>query len=202
MGLQQQFLTWVCIWQVFPSHNIFLLPNVFLLILKRWLRLLYEFCCQRSLCYSLFEVLRHQDFLEPYFLMLYSWLQDPRKWWVAWKKVKTGDFVLPISPWKMCRPKKWSTPWRRAQKNEEDITLRFSILETLSERFLQNIFRDFRNFGVVKFFQKSENLWKCFAKISVTKFRKWKIWDCYLLRFSVHFVIMYSVFSVEAFFME
>ena len=93
------------IWQVFTSHNICLLPNVFLLILKRWLRLLYEFCCQRSLCYSLFEVLRPQDFLELYFLMPYSWLQDPLKWWVAWKKVKTCDFVLQFSPWKTRRPK-------------------------------------------------------------------------------------------------
>ena len=51
-------------------------------------------------------------------------------------------------------------------------------------------------------FQKIENLWKCFAKISVTKFRKWKIWDCYLLHFSVLIVVVYSVFSVDAFFTE
>ena len=36
----------------------------------------------------------------------------------------------------------------------------------------------------------------------MTKFREWKIWDCYLLRFSALFVVVYSVFSVDAFFTE
>ena len=52
------------------------------------------------------------------------------------------------------------------------------------------------------FFQKNENLWKCFAKISVTKFREWKIWDCYLFPFSALIVVVYSVFLVDAFFTE
>ena len=52
------------------------------------------------------------------------------------------------------------------------------------------------------FFQKIENLWKCFAKISVTKFREWKIWDCYLFSFSAPFAVVYSVFYVDAFFTE
>ena len=64
---------------------------------------------------------------------------------------------------------------------------------------VQKVFGKNTNFC---FFQKIENLWKCFAKISVTKFREWKIWDCYLLRFSALFVVVYSVFSVDAFFTE
>ena len=64
---------------------------------------------------------------------------------------------------------------------------------------VQKVFGKNTNFC---FFQKIENLWKCFAKISVTKFRKWKIWDCYLLPFSALIVMMYSVFSVDAFFTE
>ena len=51
----------------------------------------------------------------------------------------------------MCRPKKQSTPRRRARKNEEDSSLRFFIFETLSQRFLRNIFIDFR------FFEKNKN---------------------------------------------
>ena len=64
---------------------------------------------------------------------------------------------------------------------------------------VQKVFGKNTNFC---FFQKIENLWKCFAKISVTKFRKWKIWDCYLVRFSALIVVVYSVFSVDAFFTE
>ena len=61
---------------------------------------------------------------------------------------------------------------------------------------------DWSKFVVFLFFQKIENFWKCFAKISVTKFRKWKIGDGYLLHFSMLFIVVYSVFSVDAFFME
>ena len=54
----------------------------------------------------------------------------------------------------MRRLKKRSTPRRRARKKEEDSSLRFFILETLSQRFLRNIFIDFQ------FFEKNKNL--CF----------------------------------------
>ena len=56
----------------------------------------------------------------------------------------------------------------------------------------------------VNFFyvEKIENFWKCFAKISVTKFQKLKIGDDHLVRFSMLFVVVYFVFSVKAFFME
>ena len=61
----------------------------------------------------------------------------------------------------------------------------------------------FRNFLREKCVdQKKQNFWKCFAKISVTKFRKLKIWDGYLVRFSVLIVVVYSIFSVDAFFTE
>ena len=52
------------------------------------------------------------------------------------------------------------------------------------------------------FLQKIENFWKCFAKICVTKFRKLKIGDGHLLNFFLLFVVVYFVFSVDAFFME
>ena len=39
-------------------------------------------------------------------------------------------------------------------------------------------------------------------KISVTKVQKWKIWDDSFLAISVAFVVVYSVFSVGAVFME
>ena len=65
-----------------------------------------------------------------------------------------------------------------------------------------NIWAKKHNFGIFHFFQKNEIFRKCFAKISVTKFRKWKIWDCYLVRFSALIVVVYSVFSVDAFFTE
>ena len=65
-----------------------------------------------------------------------------------------------------------------------------------------NIWAKNRNFCIFHFFQKNEIFRKCFAKISVTKFRERKIWDCYLLRFSALFVVVYSVFSVDAFFTE
>ena len=77
------------------------------------------------------------------------------------KKSKTGDFVSQFSPWKMRRPKKRSTPRRSARKNEQDSHLRFFIFETLSQRFLQNIFIDFR------FFEKTKNRQFCFAIFSV-----------------------------------
>ena len=62
------------------------------------------------------------------------------------KKAEKGKFVSQFSPWKMHRQKKQSTPQRRTRKNEEDGSLRFFIFETLSQRFLQNIFRDFQFF--------------------------------------------------------
>ena len=86
---------------------------------------------------------------------------------------------MQFSPWKMRRPKKRSTPRRRARKKEDDSSLRFFILETLSQRFLQNILIDFRFFEKIEKCKKKLNFWKCFAKISVTKFRERKIWDCY-----------------------
>ena len=52
----------------------------------------------------------------------------------------------------MLRQKKQSTPRRRARKNEQDGHLQFLIFETLSQRFLQNIFRNFQ------FFQRKKNL--------------------------------------------
>ena len=59
-------------------------------------------------------------------------------------------------------------------------------------------------FGVLSFFslKKMEISENCFAKISVTKFWKLKIRDCYLLRLSMLFIVVYSVFSVDAFVME
>ena len=64
---------------------------------------------------------------------------------------------------------------------------------------VQKVFGKNTNFC---FFQKIANLWKCFAKISVTKYREWKFWDCYLFPFSALIVVVYSVFSVDAFFTE
>ena len=67
---------------------------------------------------------------------------------------KTGDFVSRFSQWKMRRPKKRSTPRRSARKKEKDSSLRIFILDTLSQRFLRNIFID------LQFFEKNKNL--CF----------------------------------------
>ena len=54
-------------------------------------------------------------------------------------------------------PKKRSIPRRSARKKEEDSSLRFFVFETLSQRFLRNIFIDFQFFEEKKklcFFQK------------------------------------------------
>ena len=83
------------------------------------------------------------------------------------KKAKTGDFVLQFSRGKMRRPKKQSTPRRSARKNEENSHLRFFIFETLSQRFLRYIFRDFQQkkrrnrhnslkLAPINFFQKTD----------------------------------------------
>ena len=77
------------------------------------------------------------------------------------QKVKTGDFVSRFSQWKIRWQKKRSIPRRTARKNEEDSHLRFFIFETLSQRFLQNIFIDFR------FFEKTQNRRFCFAIFSM-----------------------------------
>ena len=69
---------------------------------------------------------------------------------VFFKKIKTGDFVSWFSPWKMCWSKGWSTPWWTAWKKQENSHLSFFILETLSQRFLQNIFRHFQFFEKIK----------------------------------------------------
>ena len=76
------------IWQVLPSHNIFLLQSVFLLILKPWLRILYELAPQQAWWLFLFEVLTHPDFLRPDFFGKYSWLQEPLKLDFSWKCLK------------------------------------------------------------------------------------------------------------------
>ena len=49
---------------------------------------------------------------------------------------------------------------------------------------------------------KNENFWKWFAKISVTKFCELRIWECYLLPFSVLVAVVYSVFLLDTFFTE
>ena len=69
-------------------------------------------------------------------------------------------------------PKKQSTSWRSARKKEEDSSLRFFIFETLSQRFLQNIFKDFR------FLEKTQNRSFCFAiLIFLNVFKKTKIYE-------------------------
>ena len=47
------------------------------------------------------------------------------------------------------------------------------------------------------FFEKSQKCHTSFAKISVTKFQKWIIWEGYLLCFFTLFAVVYFVFSVE-----
>ena len=76
------------IWQVFPSHNIFLLQDVFLAILEPWLWVLNEGALQMAWWLFLFEVFTHPDFFEPDLFGKYSWLQEPPKSDFAWKCLK------------------------------------------------------------------------------------------------------------------
>ena len=96
----------------------------------------------------------------------------------------------------------WTHPCRRARTDLRNAPLDLIPRYSEGPTIWPNIWVKKRDFGIFYFFQKIENLWKCFAKISVTKFRKWKIWDGYFLRFSALIVVVYSVFSVEAFFPE
>ena len=82
---------------------------------------------------------------DPHFALYFSLFSS-----FFFKKVKTGDFVSWFSPWKMCWSKKWSTPRWTARKKQENSHLSFFILETLSQRFLQNIFRHFQFFEKIK----------------------------------------------------
>ena len=86
-----------------------------------------------------FSKLCHRDFCETCGTLL-----------AFFKKVKTSDFVWQFSPWKMRRPKKRSTPRRSARKMQDNSSLRFFIFETLSQRFLRNIFIDFQFFEKIK----------------------------------------------------
>ena len=93
-------------------------------------------------------------------------------------------------------------PCRRARTDLRNGPLELILRFREGPAIRPNIWAKNRNFCIFHFFPKNEIFRKCFAKISVTKFREWKIWDCYLLRFSALFVVVYSVFSVDAFFME
>ena len=93
-------------------------------------------------------------------------------------------------------------PCRRARTDLRNAPLELILRFREGPAIRPNIWAKNRNFCIFHFFQKNEIFRKCFAKISVTKFREWKIWDCYLLRFSALFVVVYSVFSVDAFFTE
>ena len=103
------------------------------------------FLCSSSWCTLFFSV--DAFFMEKF-------VKQNHLFCLFFKKVKTGDFVSQFSRWKMRRPKKQSTPRRSARKNEENSSLRFFIFDTLSQRFLRNIFIDFQ------FFEKNKNL--CF----------------------------------------
>ena len=50
----------------------------------------------------------------------------------------------------------------------------------------------------IQFFQQIENLSTVFAKISVTKFWKWKLWVAYLLIFSVLSVVLSFFFTTAS----
>ena len=56
------------------------------------------------------------------------------------KKLKSGHFVLQISPWKHNSQKKWSTPRESQWKMQQNCRLRFLIFETLSQRFFTTKF--------------------------------------------------------------
>ena len=75
-------------------------------------------------------------------------------------------YVLAIYGWI------WQTKiilWQSVWKNEENIHLRFFILETLSHRFVLNILRDFWN---ASNYEKYQNL--IFFGTDTVRYGKWK----------------------------
>ena len=81
-------------------------------------------------------------------------------------KMKSGHFVLQISPWKKYLQNKWSTPWQSRRKIRRNCQLRFLIFETLSQRFSTTKFPLFQS---VKLFQKVEKWPFWFANFSIEK---------------------------------
>ena len=63
---------------------------------------------------------------------------------------QNSRFCFTIFSMKNASTEKQSKPRGRAQKNEQDGHLQFLIFETLSQRFLQNIFRNFQFFEKIK----------------------------------------------------
>ena len=73
------------------------------------------------------------------------------------KMLKSGHFVLQISPWKLRRQKKLSTPWQSQRKILWNYHLRFFIFETLLQRFFTTKFLNIRKKLIFPFYDK--NLW-------------------------------------------
>ena len=110
--------------------------------IKNWRCTFYSFF--RALCHGVLCFFCQYIFMEKI-------AKVNRLFSALFKKVKTDDFVSWFFPWKMCQLKKWSTPRWTARKKQENSDLSFFIVKTLSQRFLQNIFRNFQ------FFEKNKN---------------------------------------------
>ena len=90
------------------------------------------------------------------------------------------------------------------------VKLKFGVLCAPPSSFLGGLVIFFRlkkknifwgvNFFFFFYVEKIENFWKCFAKISVTKFQKLKIGDDHLVSFSMFFVVVYFVFFCRSIF--
>ena len=91
------------------------------------------------------------------------------------KMLKSGHFVLQISPWKLRRQKKLSTPWQSQRKILWNYHLRFLNFETLSQRYFTtkfliisiktwqtNILRKILSSSI--FLQRQENFVKFFCQ--------------------------------------
>ena len=104
------------------------------------------------------------------------------------KKLKISENVLQKSLWQSFGN----------EKTEVAIFLLFPCCSSWCTPFFRSTHFSLRKtqnkMVCFEFFQKNENLWKCFAKISVTKFRKLKIWDGHILHFFMLFVVVYSLF--------
>ena len=85
-------------------------------------------------------------------------LRDFQKWWI-YEKYENCPFyrLFFCHIWlDMSNKNIW---WQSAWKNEENKHFRFFILETLSQRFVLNILRDFRN---ASNYEKYQNFYKTF----------------------------------------
>ena len=90
------------------------------------------------------------------------------------KMLKSGHFVLQISPWKLRRQKKLSTPWQSQRKILWNYHLRFFNFETLSPQSSLILEKNWFSHFMIRIFKETITAFKRINRFSIYQYQNQK----------------------------